>query len=179
MSDFLRGSAEIGFIVQGMGDLFVAVGDRAPSAGAVVWLEREAGQFADAHAGRALYMHVTREQAGFGMPDDDSRRAMNNFVKRAGVKFTASAVVVAQEGFVGSALRSVFSGVLLAVRIPTPTKIFAEAGEGHTWLRTTSPGSRLPPVEHLLAEISRMVAGDSSPAASSGAGGGFGSAPFA
>ncbi len=165
--------------MQGMGDLFVAVGDRAPSAGGVVWLEGEAAQFADAHAGRALYMHVTREQAGFGMPDDESRRAMNNFVKRAGVKFAASAVVVEQEGFVGSALRSVFSGVLLAVRIPTPTKIFANAGEGHAWLQTVEPASRLPPVERLLAEIARMIAGDSSPTSFSGAGGGFGSSPYA
>lgn len=161
MQDFVRASPATGFVVQAMGDLFIAVGELAPSAGCVEWLEREAAQFADRHPQRALYLHFTKDQGGFAMPDDASRTAMNRFVSRAGAKFAASAVVVAQDGFLGSALRSVFSGVLLAVRIPTPTKIFANPADAHAWLRTTMPASDLPDVERVAREIASMA---SSPA---------------
>jgi hypothetical protein len=93
---------------------------------------------------------------GFAVPDEEARAAMHRFVTRAGAKFAAAAVVIDQKGFLGSALRSVFSGVLLAVRTPTPTKICATAEEAHAFLLSRMPMSIVPPPSQVRDEIGKM-----------------------
>lgn len=144
------------FVIRTVGDLFVLIGPQAPSAEAVTWLEREAFAFADARPKRAVYLHFIYESPGFSMPDDAARTAMQRFVNRAGAKFAAAAVVVDQKGFLGAALRSVFSGVLLAVRTPTPTKICADAAEARTFLLSQVKGSVPLDDDALAAEIARL-----------------------
>ena len=156
MLDFEKTSPTREFFIRTLDDLFVLVGPQAPSADAVAWLEREAWQFALARSGRALYLHFVLDAETFGLPDEDARAAMHKFVTRAGAKFAAAAVVIDQKGFLGSALRSVFSGVLLAVRTPTPTKICATAEEAHAFLQSRMPLAIVPEPSRVVAEIGKM-----------------------
>lgn len=156
MHDFEKANPTSEFFVRTRDDLFMLVGPQAPSASAVEWLEREAAQFAVKRSGRAVYLHFVLDAPEFAMPDEEARAAMHRFVTRAGAKFAAAAVVIDQKGFLGSALRSVFSGVLLAVRTPTPTKICATAEEAHAFLEARVPLTIMPPPGQVREEIGKM-----------------------
>jgi hypothetical protein len=139
-------------------DLVLYVGPRARSGVAIEWLEREvlALRSRDGKERRGAYIHVVlTSHDRDGLIDDDTRRAMLHFVKACTPKFQAGAVVLEQAGFVGAAVRSVVSAVLLAARPEIPVKMFATGGEAGTWLAGKGYG-RIPSAERIDAQVRKM-----------------------
>jgi len=143
--------------VTSIDDLVIFVGARAPHGAAVEWLEREvlAARARDG-ARRGGYIHcVLAARDTDGNIDEHTRKAMLHFVKACTPKYVAGAVVLEQAGFVGAAVRSVISAVLLAARPEIPVKMFATSGEAGAWLATKGCGG-IPSAERIEAHVRKM-----------------------
>jgi hypothetical protein len=132
--DFERQHPDDRFILRSLGATLILVGNRPPSAAGMRWLERELVAFGAKHPGRAAYLHYAFDGGEMVMPDDETRAAMRSVAANGPKAFAGIAMIMDYEGFVGAAVRSVLSGVLLAARAPKHLKIFGTVAEGRGWI---------------------------------------------
>lgn len=88
-----------------------------------------------------------------GIPDAASRAESVAFLRDQAPSLRAVAVAFEGEGFRVSALRSVMSGITIAVRRPYRVKLFATRKDAATWI-TDSPVKR----EAILAAVAGLEA---------------------
>ncbi|RYE88874.1 MAG: hypothetical protein EOO75_12825 [Myxococcales bacterium] len=135
--------------------LVMFVGLRATQGEMVSWLERQV--LAMPATEKLAYMHVVLASSETSpLINDPVRQAMMHFVRACQPRFEAAAIIVPHSGFVGAAVRSVFSAILMATRPITPIKMFGSTSEAVAWLRQTTP-CRLPDAARLAAHVDALA----------------------
>jgi hypothetical protein len=137
-----------------LGDIVIWLSLAAPPA-PVVRRVRTLVEQVTAQTGRQVTLFVVcTEQTG--IPDAASRAESVAFLREQAPSLAAVAVCFEGEGFRVSALRSVMSGITIAVRRPYRVKLFATRKEAAAWA-TQSPALR----EALLAAVAELESPDS------------------
>ena len=145
-----------GFRVSSVDDLLVLVASGPTSPADMSWLEGRAQEFAVPRPGRAVYLHHVPKGTEQRLPDEETRTAMQRFMRNASVNYVAAALVLDVAGFFGAAMRSLFSGLILIARPSIPVKTFATVAEARVWLARLSPASRLPNEAALSAALAEL-----------------------
>jgi len=145
-----------GFRVSSVDDLLVLVANGPTSPTDMSWLEGRALEFAVPRPGRAVYLHHVPKGTEQRLPDEETRAAMQRFMRNASVNFVAAALVLEVAGFFGAATRSLFSGLILLARPSIPVKTFGTIAEARVWLARVSPTSQLPDEAALSAALARL-----------------------
>lgn len=142
-------------------DLFLVVGDGATDLASLKALETAMITFGDARGKKALmlWVSVPGKSNRFEGATPDVRAYAPGFVTRSSASFTAAALAITVEGFLGASIRALFSTIVLAARFSTPLKILREPTEAMGWLRSHLPSGKVPTDLELRMAIDRLEAG--------------------
>jgi hypothetical protein len=130
-------------------DVVVWLSLAAPPA-TIVRQVRELVERVTAQTGRQITLFVVCTERT-GIPDAASRAESVAFLREQAPSLAAVAVCFEGEGFRVSALRSVMSGITIAVRRPYRVKLFAKREDGATWV-AKSPAAR----RGILAAVAEL-----------------------
>ena len=110
-------------------------------------------------------LYVMTSTPGVPASNEGSRDAITRVMREYAGSAVAAAAVVQYEGFASALLRGLVTGVLLAVRPKTPTRIFADVATGAAWLDEQARAGGLRDLDAtemraVVAELGALVGAD-------------------
>lgn len=139
-----------------IGDLHLSVWHRAADGADVQRLRDELRTLARSRPRISLMLVIP---SGVGLSSDPARREAIEMLRELKPALTAIALVIRGSGFAAAAIRAMFTGLGLVLRIGVPWKMFAEVDDAMPWLAALmrDDGADMVPDE-LVGRIADVLA---------------------
>ncbi|MFO0631668.1 MAG: hypothetical protein U0168_02320 [Nannocystaceae bacterium] len=154
----------LAFRSRALGDLHLSVWHRAADGDDVVRLREEIRALARSRPRVALMLVIP---SGVGLSSEAARREAVELLRELRPALAAIALVIRGSGFASAAIRAMFTGLGLVLRLGVPWKMFAEVGDAMPWLSPLmrDEGAEMIPDE-LVGHVADALAGAAAPTSS-------------
>ncbi|MBX7083634.1 MAG: hypothetical protein K1X88_30775 [Nannocystaceae bacterium] len=138
----------------------VVVVRSSPNGEDVLALEQALAELRARGHDHAAIIHCSVANGPGAPPDDGARARYRTMMQDRATIVRASAIVIEQEGFVGSLIRSVLTSLLFLTRAVYPTRAHASMRDAADWLAVTLAAHDCRPAtsDELVAAMSAAVA---------------------